>query len=169
MENKMSNYDVLIKTVPAMLVASCHVTIPTNDQVPQYLGRAFSETYDYVRKQGAKDTGVCFTLWHSFSDEYENEDAEAIVPIDRQIKETHRVKVYQLPETQVAAVVHHGDFADFTEGHVALLEWIHVNEYVIVGPYREIYMKHNKADLSDTATEIQFPVQKGWLLTPKAL
>ena len=169
MENKMSNYDVVIITVPDMLVASCHVTIPTNDQVPQYLGRAFNETYDYVRKQGAKDTGVCFALWHSFSDEYENEDAEAIVPIDRQINETDRVKVYQLPAAQVAAVVHQGNFADFTQGHAALLEWIYVNEYIIVGPYREIYIKHNKANLSDTATEIQFPVQKGWSITPKAL
>lgn len=169
MENKMSNYDVVIKTVPAMLVAACYVRIPTNDQVPQYLGPAFNETYDYIRKQGAKDTGVCFALWHSFSDEYENEDAEAIVPIDRQIKETDRIKVYQLPAAQVAAVVHQGNFADFTQGHAALLEWIHVNEYVIVGPYREIYIRHNKANLSDTATEIQFPVQKGWLVTTEVL
>jgi DNA-binding transcriptional MerR regulator len=169
MENKMSNYDILIKTVPAMLVASYHVTIPTNDQVPQYLGRAFNETYAHVRKQGAKDTGVCFALWHSFSDEYENEEVEAIVPIDRQINETDRVKVYQLPVAQVAAVLHQGDFADFTQGHAALLEWIYVNEYIIVGPYREIYIKHNKANLSDTATEIQFPVQKGWPVTTKTL
>ena len=161
-ENKMSNYDVVIKTVPPTLVASCHVRIPTNDQVPQYLGPAFNETYDYVRRQGAKDTGICFALWHSFADEYENEDAEAIVPIDRQIKETDRIKVYQLPAAQVAAVVHQGNFEDFTQGHAALLEWIYANEYVIVGPYREIYIKHNKANLSDTATEIQFPVQNGW-------
>ena len=91
------------------------------------------------------------------------------MPIDRQINETDRVKVYQLPAAQVAAVVHEGDFADFTEGHVALLEWIHVNDYIIVGPYREIYTKHNKTNLSDTATEIQFPVQKGWSITPKFL
>ncbi|HCB01483.1 MAG TPA: MerR family transcriptional regulator, partial [Anaerolineae bacterium] len=36
MENKMPNYDVVIKNAPAMLVASCRMTIPTNDQVPQY-------------------------------------------------------------------------------------------------------------------------------------
>jgi effector-binding domain-containing protein len=168
-ENKMSNYDVVIKTVPAMLVASCQVRIPTNDQVPQYLDPAFNETYDYVRKQGAKDTGLCFTLWHSFADEFENEEAEAIVPIDRQIEEMDRIRVYQLPAAQVAAVVHQGDFADFTKGHAALLEWVYVNEYIIVGPYREIYIKHNKANLSDTVTEIQFPVQKGWSITPKTL
>src|SRR5688572_15213612 len=109
MENKMPNYDVLIKTVPTMLVASRRVTIPTNDQVPQYLGPAFDEAYGYVRMHGAKDTGPCFALWHSPSDVYENEDAEALVPIDHQIKESSRVKVYELPATQVAAVVHQGN------------------------------------------------------------
>ena len=57
MENKMPNYDVVLKTAPAMLVASRRITIPTNDQVPQYLGPAYTEAYDYVRKQGAKDIG----------------------------------------------------------------------------------------------------------------
>ena len=156
----MPKYDVVIKTVPAMLVAARRVTIPTNDQVPQYLGPAFTEAYDYVRKQGAKDTGPCLTLWHSPSDVYENEDAEAVVPIDRALTGTERVKVYELPPTQVAAVVHQGDFQDFTQGHVALLEWIDANGYQIVGPYREIYIKHENSDLSDTTTEIQFPVEK---------
>jgi effector-binding domain-containing protein len=123
----MPNYDVVIKTVPAMLVASRRVTIPTNDQVPQYLGPAYTEAYDYVRKQGAKDSGPCFALWHSPADVYENEDAEAIVPIDRPLKGTDRVKVYELPPAQVASVVHHGNFEDFTQGHAALFEWIDAN------------------------------------------
>jgi len=33
-EETMSNYDVVLKTIPPMLVASRRVTIPTNDQVP---------------------------------------------------------------------------------------------------------------------------------------
>ena len=160
MENKMPNYDVVIKNAPAMLVASCRMTIPTNDQVPQYLGPAFDEVYDYIRKQGAKDTSPCFALWHSPSDVYENEDVEAIVPIDRQIKEAGRIKIYELPITQVAAVVHQGNFEDFTQGHAALLEWIDANGYKIVGPYREIYIKFNHQNLADTTTEIQFAVKK---------
>ena len=160
MENKMPNYDVVLKTAPAMLVVSRRVTIPTNDQVPQYLGPAFNEAYDYVRQQGAQDTGPCLALWHSPSDVYENEDAEALVPIDRQLPGTERVKVYQLPAAQVAALVHQGNFEDFTQGHAALLEWIDANGYQIVGPYREIYIRHDKKHLADTTTEIQFPVEK---------
>jgi len=160
MENKMPNYDVVIKTVPAMLVASRRVTIPTNDQVPQYLGPAYTEAYDYVRKQGAKDTGPCFALWHSPADVYENEDAEAVVPIDRLLQGSDKVKVYELPATQVASVVHQGNFEDFTQGHAALLEWIDANGYKIVGPYREIYIRHDHRELADSTTEIQFPVEK---------
>ena len=160
LEDKMPNYDVLIKTVPAMLVAAQRVTIPTNAQVPEYLGPAYSEVYDYLRNQGVKDNGLCLTLWHSPADVYENEDAEAMVPIDRPLPGTDRVKVYELPLTQVASVVHQGNFEDFTQGHAVLLEWIDANGYKIVGPYREIYIKHEKTDLSNSTTEIQFPVEK---------
>jgi DNA-binding transcriptional MerR regulator len=160
LEDKMPKYDVVIKNTPAMLVASRRVTIPTNDQVPQYLGPAYAEVYDYIRKQGIKDDGQCMTLWHSPADVYENEDAEAIVVVDRSLPGTNQVKVYELPSTQVAAVVHHGNFEEFTQGHAALLEWIDANGYRIVGPYREIYIKHDKTELSDSITEIQFPVEK---------
>jgi len=160
LEDKMPNYDVLIKTVPAMLVAVRRVTIPTNNQVPEYLGPAFTEAYDYVRKQGAKDNGPCFALWHSPADVYANEDVEAVVPIDRLLPGTERVRVYELPSTQIAAAVHQGDFEDFTQGHAALLEWIDANGYKIVGPYREIYIKHEQTDLLNSTTEIQFPVEK---------
>jgi DNA-binding transcriptional MerR regulator len=160
MEDCMPQYDVLLKSVPAMLVASRRVSIPTNDQVPQYLGPAYREVYDTVSKLGAKETGPCLALWHTPSDVYTDEDAEALVQIDRPIHGTERVRVYELPPTQVAAVVHHGEFEDFTQGHAALLEWIEANGYRIAGPFREIYIQHDHADLKDSTTEIQFPVEK---------
>lgn len=160
LEDQMPDYDIVIKTVPAMRVASRRIHIPTNDQVPVYLDAAYRETYEYVRGQGARDTGPCFTLWHSPADVYENEDVEAIVPIDRTLPGTDRIQVYELPPVQVAAVVHQGNFADFTQGHAALLEWIDANGYRNAGPYREIYIRHDHGDLSDTTTEIQFPVEK---------
>lgn len=156
----MPTYDVVLKTVPAMLIASRRVTIPTNNQVPEYLGPAYKETYDYIRRMNARDTGPCFALWHSPADVYENEDAEAVVPIDRPLSGNDRVRIYELPSTQVAAVVHHGEFEDFTQGHAALFEWIDANGYRITGPYREIYIKHQKEHLYDSPTEIQFPVEK---------
>ena len=160
LEDKMPEYDVVIKNTPAMWVASKRVTIPTNDQVPQYLDTAYMEVFSYVHEQGAKQIGPHLTLWHSPSDVYENEDVEAIVPIDRPLKGTDSVKVYELPPAQVAAVIHQGNFEDFQQGHAAILEWIEANGYQTAGPYREIYIKHDRDELSDSTTEVQFTVEK---------
>ncbi len=160
-ETTMPNDDFILKTVPAMLIASRKATIPTNPQVPGYLGRAFTEVYDHIKQRGAKDTGPCLAVWHQAADVYDNEEAEAAVPIDRRLPETERVRVYELPSIQVAAVVHHGDFENFKQEHRALLTWMEANGYRIAGPYREIYINHDHSNMAESATEIQYPVEKG--------
>jgi len=149
----MPDVTVTVKTIPAMLVAARRVNIPTNDRLPKNLEPAFSEAYDFVRRHGAQDNGPCFALWHGSV--YVNEDAEAVVPIDRRLAGTDRVRVYELSQTKVASLIHFGDFEAFTRDRAALIEWIKANGYKIVGPYREIYMKQDR-----TITEIQFPVEK---------
>lgn len=157
-EAAMTTYDVVLKTLAPVLVAARRVTIPTNDQVPAYLNPAFTEVHAHLTHHGAKETGPCFALWHQPADVYTNEVAEAAIPIDRRIASTEQVQVYELPQQQVASVVHHGAFEDFTQGHTALLTWIEANGYQISGPYREIYIQHNVGNLAESATEIQYPV-----------
>jgi effector-binding domain-containing protein len=156
-EETMPNYEVVLKSVPAMLVASRRVTIPTNDQVPEYLMPAFSEASAHAQQQGAKETGPCLAVWHTPSDVYTNEVAEVAIPVDRKVPSSDRVQVYELPAAQVASVVHQGDFDEFTQGHTAALLWIEANGYRVDGPYREVYIKTEPAD---SITEIQYPVAK---------
>lgn len=159
-ENTMPDYEVVLKTVAPTLVASRRVTIPTNDQVPDHLNPAFDEAFGYLREQGVEPSGPHFALWHTSADTLADEDAEALVPLDRALPGTERVKVYELPQVQVAAVVHHGDFSTFTQTHVALLRWTEENGYRVAGPFREIYLEHDPDDLSDSTTEVQYPVEK---------
>ncbi len=160
-EDMMPDYEVVLKIVPPILIASRTVTIPTNDQVPQYLDAAYRETWEHINKHGAKSAPPCaFAVWHQPADVSANEQAEAAVPIDRVIPGSDRVQVYELPQTQVAAVVHHGDFENFQQGHTALLKWIEENGYRSLGHYRELYIHHDPADLANSTTEIQYPVEK---------
>ena len=76
------------------------VTIPTNDQVPQYLNPAFCAARDYAADQGAKFTGPCFAIWHQAAAVHNDEVAEAAYPIDRALPGTDEVKVYELPQAQ---------------------------------------------------------------------
>jgi effector-binding domain-containing protein len=156
----MPAYDVAIKTVPAMLVAACRVRIPQNDMVPAVLGEAYARTYEHVRAHGAKALDPCLALWHTTADTYTDEDAEAVVPVNRLVPESDRVKVYELPGGTFASAVHHGRFAEFTQLHPALLRWIDANGYQITGPSREIYVRHDVSQPGSSVTEVQYPVEK---------
>lgn len=157
LEELMPEFDVVLKTAPAMRVASRRVVIPTNDEVPKYLNPAFSEAAGYVKSQGAKETGPCLALWHSTADTYVDEEAEAMVQIGAALPGTDRVKVYELPPALVASVVHQGSFEAFKQIHITLLRWIEANGYRVVGGYREIYIETKPGQ---PTTEIQYPVEK---------
>jgi DNA-binding transcriptional MerR regulator/predicted transcriptional regulator YdeE len=158
MEETMPDLEVVLKTTESMIVAARRLLIPTNDQVPAMLGPAFDEVCVYVQNQKAQIAGPCFALWHSSPETYTDEDVEATYPIDRVLPGNEQVTVYELPATQVAAVVHHGDVDEFTEGHKTLLKWMEANGYRLNGAYREIY--HDWQDHRNATTEIQFPVEK---------
>jgi len=49
-----------------------------------------------------------------------------------------------------------GDFARLSQVSVVSLRYY--DEIVV--PYREIYIRHEKTEPSDSTTEIQFPVEK---------
>ena len=160
MEDNMPEYDVVLKTVAPVLVAACRIRIPSNSMVPELLGKAYAETASHVRAHGGKDLHPCMALWHTTADTYEDEDAEAVVPIDRIVPDGGRVKVYELAGGTFASAVHHGDFAEFTRLHPALLRWIDANDYRIVGPSREVYVQPAGRHAGDSVTEVQYPVEK---------
>jgi DNA-binding transcriptional MerR regulator len=168
LEDSMSGYDVVLKTIAPMIIVSRRVTIPTNDQVPQYLNPAFEDVWKYAKEQKAVITGSHFAIWHQPADVYTNEIAEAAVPVDRPLASTDRVEVYELPETLVASAVHHGNFADFTQLHVAILQWMESNGYDPIGTYHEIYIKHDPDNYLDSTTEVQYPVKRSAYAVPHA-
>lgn len=151
---------VVLKSVPAMLIASCTVTIPMNDEVPEYLGRAYGNVWAFIEANKLKPLSSNIAIWHQAAEVLENEVAEAIVAIDRAVPESEEVKVYTLPEAQVASFTHEGDFDEFQIGHPILLKWIEANGYKVAGGYREIYHKFDPNNMKDTVTEIQYPVEK---------
>ena len=161
LEDKMSQYDVVLKNVPSVTVVSRRITIPTNAEVPQYLDAAFMEVWEHIKTQQGAVVGSHFTIWHQSPDVYTDEVVEAIVPVRESLPGTEQIQVYELAETQAACAVHHGNFEDFTQLHTAILQWIEANGYEPVGGYREVYIKHNPNDYSDSTTEVQFPVKRG--------
>lgn len=157
LEENMPEYDVVLKDLPPVLVVSRRVTVPTNDQVPAYLGPAFDAAYGALRAAGARDTGPCISVWHQPAAVLANEIVEAVVPVDRRFEPNGEVVVYDLTGGPVASVVHEGPFEGMKAAHVALLSWIEANGYESDGTYREV---NHQVQPGNAVVEIQYPVRK---------
>lgn len=158
-ENEMSKYDVVIKNVEAVKVASIRDVVPT----PPEQGGLWGELEGYLATQRVRSNGACFTLYHD--DEYKERDwdLEVCEPITDAVAESPRVKVRTLPAASVACAIHNGPFVTINEAYAAIGKWIDASGYRIVGPSREHYLrmaKNGSQTDPDTVTEIQFPVEK---------
>lgn len=157
-EDNMPQYDVVVKTTASQLVLSKRIVVPSNDQVPAYLGQAYTELYTYAGQNAAKVVGPNHTLWYTPSDVLTNEEVEVIIPIDRPLPSQGDLICRELPSTEVAAAVHQGDFSQFQQLYPSLLSWISDHGYEISGPTREIYIHHDVDNLNQSTTEVQIPI-----------
>lgn len=158
-ENKMSNYDVVIKKVEPQRIASVRDVIPSYPEQ----GYLWQDLETVMVQNQIKSTGPCLTLYHSDEPKI---DAEVCEPIaeDISLPQNTQVQTRELPAVVVAAVIHHGPFNTLSESYEAVLKWIEANGYQINGPCREIYLQPptemgSQTD-PDTVTEVQFPVIK---------
>jgi DNA-binding transcriptional MerR regulator len=160
-ENYMSKYDVVIKKVEPLKVASVRGVVPKPpDQRPLW-----DELIAYLNGQGAKMIGPPFAIYHDPEFKERDWDIEVCMPLAEELASANSVKVYELPGAEkMACVVHAGPFATIGQAYDALAKWIDQNGYRIVGPGRELNLRlpDKQGDQNDpnTVNEIQFPVEK---------
>jgi effector-binding domain-containing protein len=159
-EDEMSAYEVVIKDVEALKVASTRGVVPT----PPDQGTLWRELGGYLAEQGVRQGGACLSLYHD--DEYQERDwdIEACQPVEADVPESERVKARVLPAAKMACTIHNGPFASIGEAYNAIAKWLDENGYRVVGSPREVYLRmaeDGSQNDPDTVTEIQFPVEKG--------
>jgi effector-binding domain-containing protein len=159
-ERVMSKYDVVIKKVEALKVASLRGVVPT----PPEQGGLWRELEGYLAMQRVRPAGPCFSLYHDDEHKERDWDIEVCEPLGENAPASERVKVYELPPVEsMACVVHEGPFVTIQEAYDAIMRWIDENGYRIAGPAREVYLREAKQGSQtdpETVTEIQFPVEK---------
>ena len=70
------------------------------------------------------------------------------MPLRYPIQENDMMRVRQLPRlSNVACVVHVGDYSEIYQAYNALLAWIEANDYQMTGPIREIYLRYGAEGL----------------------
>jgi effector-binding domain-containing protein len=160
-ERSMSKYDVVIKKIETVKVASIRDVVPT----PPDQGSLWAELMGYLNQQKARMIGPPMAIYHDPEFKERDWDIEVCMPIVDEMTPDQRLKVYQLSGFETAAcVVHAGPFVTIGQAYDAIAKWIDENGYQIVGPSRELNLRPpqppgNQND-PDTLNEIQFPVEK---------
>lgn len=160
-EDSMSRYDVVIKKIEPLRVASVRGVVPT----PPDQRSLWDELIGYLTRTGTRMIGPPMAIYHDPEFREQDWDIEVVMPLSEAIPSSERVQVYELPGAEMmACVVHTGPFATIGEAYDAIAKWIDQNGYHIVGPGRELNLRlpDKLGDQNDpnTVNEIQFPVEK---------
>lgn len=160
-ENFMSKYDVVIKKIETMKIASVRGVVPT----PPDQRTLWDDLMVYLDQQKARMVGIPMAIYHDPDHRERDWDIEVCMPVAEGLTSSQRVKVYDLPQVEtMACVVHEGPFATLFEAYDALAKWIDENGYQIAGPARELNLQLPKTmgDQNDPSTinDVQFPVEK---------
>lgn len=160
-EGTMPEYDVVLKKVEALNVASVRGIIPSY----QDISRLYKELFSYLGRKRVQFAGPTMAIYHDSEYKEKDPDVEAAVPVAGNVTGSEKVKIQNLPEVeQMASVIHRGPYENIHLAYQALMSWVESNGYQIAGPDREIYIKGPgqilKGNPKDYITEIQMPVKK---------
>jgi DNA-binding transcriptional MerR regulator len=161
-EGEISEYDVIVKTVPALRVAGIREVART------YADGAilFSALFCYFQDHDL-DPNAAYPWIMLYHDEgYRERDVEMTfaAPVDRDLPESERVKVFELPAVEtMLSTIYRGPYEQIGSSYAALMKFMAANHYRVTGTNRNLFL-HGPGQGIDPAafvTEVQFPVEAG--------
>ena len=159
-EGKMPAYEVLLKQVDALLVASIRDRIP-NITEREHLYETLSA---YLDQQGVQSSQPDMLLLHSRHELHDNEmsiDVEVAMLLPNALPGNEQIRIRRLPSGSMAFTVHTGDDLSIGRAYVALYRWMTDNGYRLNSSPRLVHLQRAEyMDPSHYVTEVQFPVAK---------
>jgi DNA-binding transcriptional MerR regulator/effector-binding domain-containing protein len=165
-EATLSKYDVILKQVEPILVASVRKIIPNHGSSAMLFGEVYSALANHAAKAispTASEGGSTLILWYDTEYKETDVDCAAAFILRCRVPESGQMKVHELPAHTMASTIHHGSYQTVGNAHEAVHYWIESNNYRIVGADRELNLYHSmpiRRDNPTYVTEIQYPVEK---------
>ncbi|HLF79415.1 MAG TPA: MerR family transcriptional regulator [Dehalococcoidia bacterium] len=171
-EDVMPEYEVVVKRVEAVKVASVRGVVPT----PPEQGLLWAKLAPHLAKHSVQMSLPCIALYDDAGPREQDWDIEVCQPIKGELPSAADVTVRDLEVVEtMATVVHRGPWLTVSDAYAALGKWVEDNGYCVDGPCREVILNAVEekdparvaagqgASQTDPATvvEIQFPVAKG--------
>ena len=168
-ENNPVRYDVAVKSLDALTIASTRQMIPNLFEMGRYRCAAYDRIYNTLANYKIKSNGTELALYHNHEYTETNIDTEmaVVIPV-REISKLALAPIgtRQLPASpETACVVHQGATLDVTQAIIAVFEWIEANGYRCrQSETRELHHYGKENELQDfnapVVMEIQVPVER---------
>ena len=158
-EGIMPEYEVLLKQVDPLLVASIRSLIPIGDE----LGQHFATIVAYLDQQHVQHPHPAMLLLHSRYEWYDERmaiDVETAIPPSSALIGNEQISTRTLPGGLMASTVHIGDDLSIGLAHAALYRWVKDNGYQVIDTPRLLRLQRSEhMDPGQYVTEVQFPVK----------
>ncbi|HEY4384586.1 MAG TPA: MerR family transcriptional regulator, partial [Ktedonobacteraceae bacterium] len=118
-EGKMPAYEVLLKQVDPVLVASIREFVPLGND----LARSYSKIVAYLDQQHVPHEQPALLLTHSRHELHGDNleiDVEIAIPLSAVLPEREQITIRTLPGAWMASTVHTGDFLSIGRAYAAL-------------------------------------------------
>jgi DNA-binding transcriptional MerR regulator len=159
------DYEILLRPIPAMLVASVHAQLHTDAEVAELL----NAVEEFVSRKRARAARPPTVVYHSC--EQTMMRVEVAIPVSSPLQGADWVRQAELPGVNLmACLVHTGNDRGLSQACAALHQWVDTHGYQVAGPMRERYLRYSGtldlqlptafiASHPDAAmTEIQVPI-----------
>lgn len=162
-EGQPPAYEVVVKNVPLMRVASIRQVIAHADLLPQSRRQMHLELNQWARSEGVQTSSLWMALYHNpgYAEQKIDLEVAATLSPAPKLHENGRVVLRTLPAVpQMASAARCGGPDNLTDVHQALYSWVSTNGFRITGPLRELYMDDPSPHGGFASmTEIQMPVE----------
>ncbi|GCF11151.1 MerR family transcriptional regulator [Dictyobacter arantiisoli] len=159
-EGKLPTYDMLLKQVDAVRVASYRATVLFHGGFEQSTARILA----YLHEKQIEPIGPTIIQLHSRSEQREDGlyiDMETAIPISTHLAGTEQIAIRTLSGGSMVSTIYAGVNLLMGQAYAALYCWIKDNGYQIIGPPRLLRLQHGEhIDASHYVTELQFPVAR---------
>lgn len=153
-------YDVLLKQIDTLLVASVRELIP----LPGGFGQSYGKLTVYLEQQGVQQTQPVLRLLHSRSEQHDDGlyiDAETAMPLLTTLPGNEQIHIRTLPGGWMACTIHTGNDLSLGQAYAALYGWVKDNGYQVIGVPRQVHLQRTEhMESGHYITELQFPVEK---------
>ncbi len=167
-ENDPDPYEVIVKSLEPLPVASIRLVSPTVQEVGYYCNTIYGQLYRRLREHDIEPVAPEVTFYHN--EEYTDTDIdmEVATAIDDAVLESAPVDdaliFRSVPGCDLAAaLIFEGAFEDVVTPIQSLLRWIGLHKHVPAGPLRELHLSgpahENAAPDSINVIELQVPIE----------